>query len=131
MKLVFLFSVLVSFSASAETFLYEPYVDAAYGCNYIEGLNYRIPVEAGSAHEAAALVSTQVGQKLTVGCNRDVYQCVHSGGDVEPRPISKETVERSLLVIGGRILSTEGRELVQIGSNYYHRNLRPLPKCKW
>jgi len=123
---------LVSLASVAETYLFEPYVDAQYSCNWVEGLNWRIPVEAQSAEEALTLVKPQVGQQLTVGCNRDIYQCVHKDGDVEPRPISFSHEERSLVVIGGRILNAEGsQELLQVGQVYYHRNLRPLPKCKW
>ncbi|MCC2678767.1 MAG: hypothetical protein K0R29_1343 [Pseudobdellovibrio sp.] len=123
---------LAALTSAAETYLFEPYVDAQYSCNWIEGLNYRIPVEAQSAEEALALVKPQVGQSLVVGCNRDIYQCVHKDGDVEPRPISFSHEERSLMLIGGRILNSEGtQELLQIGQVHYHRNLRPLPKCKW
>lgn len=131
-KFLVLVVTLVSVSSFAETYLFEPYVDAQYACNWLEGLNQRMPVEAQSPEEALSLVQTHVGQSLLVGCNRDVYQCVHHDGDVEPRPISFSHEERSLLVIGGRILNAEGtQELVQIGQAYYHRHLRPLPKCKW
>ncbi len=123
---------LFSMTGFADTYLFEPYVDAQYGCNYLEGLNWRIHVEANSPEEALELVKPQVGQHLIVGCNRDIYQCVHKDGDVEPRPISFSTEDRSLLVIGGRIMNSIGsQELLQIGPIIYHRNLRPLPKCKW
>lgn len=130
-KLLVIAITLISVSAFAETYLFEPYVDAQYGCNWLEGLNQRVPVQADSPEAALELVKPQVGHRLLVGCNRDVYQCVHKDGDVEPRPISFSHEERSLQVIGGRILSREGRELLQIDQVFYHRNLRPLPKCKW
>lgn len=123
---------LFSLASFAETFLFEPYVDAQYGCNYIEGLNWRIPVQANTAQEAVELVEPQIGQRLTIGCNRDIYQCVHKNGDVEPRPVEFHTEDRDLLVIGGRILkSQDNQELVQIGAAIYHRNLKTMLKCRW
>ena len=118
--------------ARAEQFQFEPYVDAQYVCNYLEGLNAKIPLEGSSVQEAVALATSQVGQSLIVGCNRDIYQCVHNHGDVEPRPVYRLTEERELLVIGGRILDQTGQqELAQLGSVIYHRNLKQMPKCKW
>jgi hypothetical protein len=130
--LVLLVSLMSAVSVSAKQFIFEPYVDAKYACNWIEGLNSQLLVEANSVDEAVALVSPSVGQTLVVGCNRDVYQCVHKDGDVEPRPISRLTEEKSLLVISGRLVDAETKqEVAQIGSATYHRNLKRIPKCNW
>lgn len=131
-KILVIAVTLLSTSSFAENYLFEPYVDAQYGCNWLEGLNQRILVQAETPNEALELVKPSVGHSLVVGCNRDTYECVHKDGDLEPRPIAFSHDERSLIVIGGRILNAEGtQELLQIGHIFYHRNLRPLPKCKW
>ena len=125
-------TAVLSVPAFAETFLFEPYVDAHYSCNYLEGANSLIQVDAESAEHAVKLVSSMIGQELQITCNQDIYQCVHKHGDVEPRVVERSSVEKNLVVIGGRMLNAETHvELLPVGSEYYHRNLRPPLKCKY
>jgi hypothetical protein len=131
MKLFFV-ALLMTVTAQAETFLFEPYIDAQYSCNYVEGANALMEVDAESAVHAAKLVSSTIGQLMNITCNQDQYQCVHGNGDVEPRVVARQSVDKDLVVIGGRILDAGNRtELAQVGAEFYHRNLRRLPKCRY
>lgn len=113
----------------AATFIFEPYVDAQYSCNWIEGTNATTSIEADSLAAAVTLVKLNVGKTVVVGCNRDEYRCVHHQ-DVEPKPIFRNTEDRSLILIGGRIISaTASKEVFNLPGAGYHRNLKRLPKC--
>lgn len=131
MKLIII-ALLMTATAHAETFLFEPYVDAQYSCNYVEGANALIEVDAESAVHASQLVKSMLFQPLDITCNQDQYQCVHGDGDVEPRVVARQSVEKNLQVIGGRILDAANRTvLAEVGAEFYHRNLRRMPKCRY
>jgi hypothetical protein len=125
--------LLISAFANAETFIFEPYVDAHYSCNFFDGANSVMQVDAESPEHAAQLVKNLIGQNLTLTCNQDVYECVHTGaGDLEPRVVEQRSTDKEFVVIGGRILdSTNTKELLQVGDARYHRGLRPLPRCPY
>lgn len=129
LKLVLTVGFLSASIAQAATYIFEPYVDAQYACNWIEGTNATMTVEADTLAAAVALIKPNIGQSLVVGCNRDEYRCVHHQ-DVEPKPILRRTEDRSLPLIGGRLLDAVTKnEIFQFPGVGYHRNLKRLPKC--
>lgn len=114
------------------TYVFEPYFETNYACNYLEGANAQIAMTAATPEEAVAKARAMLNQTITVTCNQDRYMCVHHNGDLEPRVVEYLSSEKNYEILGGRVVNPATYEQVaQLNEMGYHGHLRPLPKCKF
>lgn len=137
MKKIILLAVLAPLFSNAAapaltTYIFEPYFETNYACNYLEGANAQIVMTTATPEEAVAQARTMLNRTVTVTCNQDRYMCVHHNGDLEPRVVEYKSSEKTYEILGGRVMNPSTYEQVaQLNEVGYHGHLRPLSKCKY
>ncbi|MBY0453249.1 MAG: hypothetical protein K2P92_09445 [Bdellovibrionaceae bacterium] len=137
MKKIILLAVLAPLFSNAAapaltTYIFEPYFETNYACNYLEGANAQIVMTTATPEEAVAQARTMLNRTVAVTCNQDRYMCVHHNGDLEPRVVEYKSSEKNYEILGGRVMNPATYEQVaQLNEVGYHGHLRPLPKCKY
>ena len=114
------------------TYIFEPYFETNYACNYLEGANAQIAIVTATPEEAVAQARAMLNQTITVTCNQDRYMCVHHNGDLEPRVVEYLSSEKTYEILGGRVMNPATyQQVAQLNEVGYHGHLRPFPRCKY
>ena len=114
------------------TYIFEPYFETNYACNYLEGANAEIAITAPTPEEAVTQARSLLNQTITVSCNQDRYLCAHRNGDLEPRVVEYRSSEKNYEILGGRVINPATyQQVAQLNQMGYHGHLRPLPRCKY
>lgn len=130
--LLAVFAPLLASAATQTTYVFEPYFETNYACNYLEGTNSQFTITTATPEEAVAQARAMLNQTVTVTCNQDRYMCAHHNGDVEPVVVEYISTEKNYEILGGRIINKATyQEVAQLNEMGYHSHLRPLPRCKY